>query len=382
MSEINEKEIKRRFEVISQFEPDREVTARDLQQTRKSLAGKISTKQPAELKIWRTIMKSNISKLAAAAVIIIAVFLGLHELVGISGSSSVAWAEVSANIEGAKSMTWRVTVIEEGNSTIYRYMFLGPSILRIEDQDGKVTISDRQQEELLIIDPANKTASVNYVKSKGVNYYNRFTDFLNREGLSVELIGTRQINSKNAIGFNLERPKGNDGYYGVMEDNEPIISYETVFWIDSETKLPILVEKVVVGEKGRTVNYVYDEILFNVELDKSLFNLEVPNGYELQYDSDIYDQMKSATAMNEILKACMIYDNQHGQWPDSLQELGLPDIDVGRYIYLKPHTQPDGSTIVMYEAYTRWENGINVGFGNYRFQYIEDEVEFKNLLER
>lgn len=326
-------------------------------------------------------MKNPITKIAAA-VIIVGIMLVIKYLGTPIGGSSVAWGEVSANMENAKSVTWRLTSIEEGNSTIYRYMFLEPSFLRIEESDGKVVISNSEQEKTFIIDQTNKTVVVGYAKPKMLNYYNFFTNFLNRGVLSVKLIGTRQINRKNSIGFNIEQPKGDDGYYGVMENNEPIINYETIFWVDPGTKLPILVEKTLVGAEGRTVNIVSDEILFNVELDKSLFSLEVPDGYELQYDSNMYDRMKSAVAMNEILKACMIYDNQHGQWPDSLQELGLPDIDVNRYIYLKPYTQPDESTIVMYEEYKRWGSGINVGFGNYRVQLIENEAEFKKLLER
>jgi hypothetical protein len=103
MSEINEKEIKRRFEVISQFEPSREVTARDLEETRKKLFGKISTKKPAELKIWRIIMKSKITKLAAAAVIIIAVLIGIHYSGGSIDGASVALAQVTENM---KRMPW------------------------------------------------------------------------------------------------------------------------------------------------------------------------------------------------------------------------------------------------------------------------------------
>ncbi|MHC4791014.1 MAG: anti-sigma factor family protein, partial [Planctomycetota bacterium] len=46
--------------------------------------------------VWRTIMKSPITKLAAAAVIIIAVLIGLTIIPDTSG---VAWAEVVNNIE-------------------------------------------------------------------------------------------------------------------------------------------------------------------------------------------------------------------------------------------------------------------------------------------
>ncbi len=77
MSEIDEKEIKRRFEAISKFEISPEVTARDLEQARKNLVEKVSTKRPAEMKIWKIIMKSKIIKFAAAVVIIIATVLSL-----------------------------------------------------------------------------------------------------------------------------------------------------------------------------------------------------------------------------------------------------------------------------------------------------------------
>ena len=48
-----------------------------------------------EPNIWRIIMKSKITKLAAAAVIIIAVLVGMHQFGGRIGVTTVAWAEVS-----------------------------------------------------------------------------------------------------------------------------------------------------------------------------------------------------------------------------------------------------------------------------------------------
>ena len=78
MSEIDEKEIERRFEVISQFEPGSEVTARDLEKVRKKLAEQTSGQRTKDQEIWRIIMKSRITKIATAAAIIIAVMLVMH----------------------------------------------------------------------------------------------------------------------------------------------------------------------------------------------------------------------------------------------------------------------------------------------------------------
>jgi hypothetical protein len=90
MSEIDEKEIKRRFQAISQFESSPEVTARDLERVRKRLIEQTSEQRTREQKMWRTIIKSRITKLAAAAAaIIIAVLIGISSLNGTS-----AWAKV------------------------------------------------------------------------------------------------------------------------------------------------------------------------------------------------------------------------------------------------------------------------------------------------
>ena len=80
MSEIDEKEIERRFATISRFEASSEVTVRDMEQVRERLSENISERQPREHRICRIIMKSRITKLAAAAVIVIGTMIGLHWL--------------------------------------------------------------------------------------------------------------------------------------------------------------------------------------------------------------------------------------------------------------------------------------------------------------
>ncbi len=54
---------------------------------------------PMEPNIWRTIMKSRITKLAAAAVIIIAVLVSIHYFGGSIDGASVAWAELVQRVE-------------------------------------------------------------------------------------------------------------------------------------------------------------------------------------------------------------------------------------------------------------------------------------------
>lgn len=331
-------------------------------------------------------MKSPITKLAAAA-IITALLVGVYQFGGSTDGASVAWSEVLQNINGAKSITWKSTSTEEGKSRTVRYMALEPYSMRIEWPDGRIEISNHREERALLLNAANKTATVLYAKQQTLDVYNSFLHFKDRPS-SVKRISSREINGKRAIGFDVEAPsylQGSNRYYGVMDNNEPIIQLERVVWVDAETLLPVLIEHTFVGAEGRLVQSCTDEIAFDVELDESLFSLEVPSGYELKHDTKMYDRMKSAWHMNEILKACTVYDNKHGQWPDSLEALALPGIDITKYVYLKPPAEQKRSTIsrvVLYDAYEVWESGINVGFTNCRVEFIEDESKFQKLLQR
>jgi len=78
MSRIEEREILRRLELISQIEPSTESTARAMQRVRRVLAnmqGKEETLKP--IRIWGTFLKTRVSRFAAAAIFTIFVLLPL-----------------------------------------------------------------------------------------------------------------------------------------------------------------------------------------------------------------------------------------------------------------------------------------------------------------
>jgi hypothetical protein len=62
---------------------------------------------PSQQNIRRTIMKSPIVKLAAAAVIIALVVLGLFEFIGTESTSGVVWAEVAHRVEVSRGVIYR-----------------------------------------------------------------------------------------------------------------------------------------------------------------------------------------------------------------------------------------------------------------------------------
>ena len=72
MSKIEENEILQRLKLLSQIEPASEATEQAIKKTRSALAGKENRRQNSSTKILSTIFKSNLSKLAAAAVLLVA----------------------------------------------------------------------------------------------------------------------------------------------------------------------------------------------------------------------------------------------------------------------------------------------------------------------
>jgi len=72
MSKNDENQIERRLKVLSQIEPSSEATNRAMQRVRDTLISE-KKQQSAGTRIWRTVFKSPIAKLAAAAVLLIAV---------------------------------------------------------------------------------------------------------------------------------------------------------------------------------------------------------------------------------------------------------------------------------------------------------------------
>jgi len=72
MSKIDENKIHHRLKILSQIEPSSEATGRAIQQARDTLINEKS-RHSASTRIWRNIFKSPITKLAAAAVLLIAV---------------------------------------------------------------------------------------------------------------------------------------------------------------------------------------------------------------------------------------------------------------------------------------------------------------------
>ena len=94
-------------------------------------------------------MKSKLTKLAAAAAIIMGAFFVLN----LFDNSNVAFATVIKNIQRAKTLVFDTTFISDEGSSVCRAMILGPNLLRYELPDGQVWIMDKEREDSKLMLP-------------------------------------------------------------------------------------------------------------------------------------------------------------------------------------------------------------------------------------
>ncbi len=235
--------------------------------------------------MWRSIMKSKITKLAAAAVIIIAVFIVIHELGG--SVESVAFADVVRPLLTVETGKFRMTidVVSAGLDWIdckgeplqtIEVMFAGPGQTRWDMPTGEVLVANMLEGKVMILMPAKKEAAVMQVGHPGViQRHNRFNKLfelkrlieyaLETEDESVAFLGQRQINGAAALGYHITGPQ----HHG-----------DIIVWADAESKVPIRIEQSMhIG--GRTETAVISDIVYDAYLDELLFSVEPPEGFSV-----------------------------------------------------------------------------------------------------
>lgn len=344
--------------------------------------------RPRQHILWSHILESRITKLVAAAVIIIAVLIGIHQFAGSIDGTSVAFANVMQNIQNARTLTYR-NVITRANEDpqVVKTMVLEPHLMRVELPDGRVWILDHDQGKTLVLDLKNKQAVMSSTSQKALDLYDTFRNFRNVPDFSVSRIRQRIVDGVQAVGFQLTR-----------ENDDNVI----IVWANPQTSLPIRIEQTVKDKNGQVIKSVTTNIIFDVELDQSLFRLVAPEGYSRRFvdgpperSIKLTKRSQTASNMRQILLTCLVYAQDHeGRWPDSLKDLtqrGLakdtlnnprqPEREIG-YVYVKPRTPLSPSQIVLYEKYDSWGDGINVGYVDGHVQFIKKESNFKNELTK
>ncbi|MBW7989503.1 MAG: hypothetical protein FVQ84_05735 [Planctomycetes bacterium] len=241
--------------------------------------------------IWRTIMKSPITKLATAAVIIIAAMIGINYFGGsIDGTSAVYAAAMKAlqNVNTVHISGWTTrlrpkysTELDESPPTLKQYpleiweWMAENGEYRIYDRQGSITEWDdgernyeyNQDKDLLYI-----SKSVTHRVAKDIQHFQSITTHLNQlkdKGIKVIDLGTRIIDNKQAKGLRVER--GNK-----RED----------IWLDSQTSL-MLENNAYIFVEGQWRQWRHGVLTYNQNIPANIRAYVPPDTENMRYSWDI-----------------------------------------------------------------------------------------------
>lgn len=236
--------------------------------------------------IWRTIMKRKSTKLAAAAVIIMAISVGLN-FIGGPEIASVALADVAKEIEQIKNCVFKKTttiVSSENNDTnsfdslVYYteaavredlydddeelahqvYVKFSEAILvGIDHKERVFRKLDLADEDIEKLSPTSPKDIVNLILGKG----------------KYKELGRKIVDGVLSEGFEF-----NDKRAMLSMDKDRVEDVVTRLWVDVKTNLPVRIEVDCLLNNSKA-NVVMSDPKWDVELDPDFFEPKIPVDY-------------------------------------------------------------------------------------------------------
>jgi outer membrane lipoprotein-sorting protein len=249
-------------------------------------------------KIWRIAMHSKLTKLAAAAVVAVAVIVGSQFLGG-----TITFAQVIEPILNARTVVLDYVIGEGPDALEMHDIVIGSRIRRtmsnmdmtkILDPRVRSTLSNMDMTMILDLEDARmltlvslgvtKIASYIDIQGTGLEGTRSVLDFVrnvvsrvkDNPDADIQDLGEKEINGQKAVGFYV---KG--------------LNVDLTIWANKKTSLPIRIEFT----EGKT-STVIKNIEFDVPLEESLVSMEVPAGYTLK-DNFIHIQVTAPDNLPE-----------------------------------------------------------------------------------
>lgn len=214
--------------------------------------------------IQRAVRKIPVTRIAAAAVIMIGVFIALNQILG----STPTFAEVIKPIFSADTFAFDMLVGGEGGPVMHDRVS-GSRIRRtISNLPDSVMVIDTDNAKLLAMDTSDKTASLIDVAGPLQEDTRNFIGFIRETitrlqentGNKPQQQSGRMINGRKAIGYLL----GND-------------REQVSVWADAKTAAPIEIELKIGNEVYVLKNFEYD-----IPISEDEMSMKAPAGYTMK----------------------------------------------------------------------------------------------------
>jgi len=251
-----------------------------------SRAGIEATVSPPRFMTRKTIMTSTITKLAAAAVIIAVVVLGLFEFVNTGSKSNVVWAEVAQKVQASRGVIYhnRATVSGQASDSDYSIVYLSDTKSRHDSYKAeeiiRTTYCDFNAKTVTFIAHDAKKYTQETMSEETLREQHGawssprrwITEFLSRD--------YRKLGQKTIEGVLCEGLETTDTTFGAATFE--VDSMLARVWVSIETGYPVMLEGDITGGGNEKIHIkgVLDQFQWDVELDTGIFEPNIPPDYE------------------------------------------------------------------------------------------------------
>jgi hypothetical protein len=290
---------------------------------------KLATARAADKRVTiteRIRAMKTLPKLAAAAVIIIAVLLGIYYFGSSVEVASVAWGQVAEKVEQANTFVYRVKITMTGmpgmpkaepneveivayNSSEHGMRtdaYVGGKIAAqtyiIPDEEALITVTHEQKQYMRMRLTDELLAKMKEESHDPKEMVKEFTKSEYTE------LGRKTIDGIEAEGIESRHPRIMGGLF------DDVLSQ---LWVDVETDLPVLMQVECSSSDGTIqMKLVMDDFEWDViDLDSSAFEANIPDDYKLMADVEIpaWDGTGAITGLSRFAELT------GGEYPSSLE---------------------------------------------------------------
>ncbi len=263
------------------------------------------------LALWRRIMQSKTAKIAALITIVLVSIVALNLF---DSTTSVTWAGVIDPLMTAETAVFNVVSDYQGVTGEAKLMVMGQRV-RYEfkpSQGPPIAIFDMEQSQMLSLIPEQKRGRLidfkNLPDEAPENYLtslrNVIKELQDDPNASIDQLPDSMVDGRNAVVFRAKNAHG-----------------EVTVWADPETLIPIRLE-----ETYHDLRLVCTGFQFDVELDPSLFSMDIPADY-----STVSGQLDlGESAEKDLVEGMRI-------WAQVLEDNQFPeDLTAAAYMKVMP----------------------------------------------
>jgi len=236
------------------------------------------------LNLRSKIMKSSNTKIAAAALIIVAVLIVISRLGG--SATSVVWAEVEQKVQASRGVIFRSKDIYpdwRDDAPDYTMNYFSSTHARLDSYKGDQIIQtiydDFNTKTVILVDhlPSHKSyVKMTFDEMEQVDFVTNPKSIVQRF-LSCE---HKEVGQKIVEGMLCEGIETTDPTFDKSGPDYPTDSVMARIWVSVKTGYPVELETKIVRDNGKIqIGGVWDQFQWDVELDESMFVPEIPVDY-------------------------------------------------------------------------------------------------------